>query len=96
MNNIIPAFTFVMAVCLRMENISLKQKHGMAKVLGVLLCLSGVAVYSFVRGPAVYGAGHQETSKSSARHLSKDDWIKGTNNQAVPVETTIHNNAMLL
>ncbi|KAM7507893.1 hypothetical protein LguiA_018346 [Lonicera macranthoides] len=50
-NNMVPVLTFVLAVILRMESISIKQWHGKAKVLGAIVCVCGAFVFAFVNGP---------------------------------------------
>ncbi|KAK9943913.1 hypothetical protein M0R45_009503 [Rubus argutus] len=77
----IPAITFVMAVLLRMESISIKHVHGVAKVLGSVTSLSGALVFALVKGhplkfmnwfPEILD--HQIHPKGSSR----GDWIKGS------------------
>ncbi|XP_059630489.1 WAT1-related protein At1g43650-like [Cornus florida] len=79
--NTIPAITFVMAVFFRMESISIKQWHGVAKVLGSVVGVSGALVFAFVKGPHVkfvnwYPATHKEIS--DIRSSSKVEWVKGS------------------
>ncbi|KAL3504472.1 hypothetical protein ACH5RR_034313 [Cinchona calisaya] len=81
--NTIPATTFVMAILLRMESVSIKRRHGMAKVLGSLIGLSGALVFAFVKGPHLNfmnwsKAHHQETSSSSIiKSTSQGEFVKG-------------------
>ncbi|XP_024167127.1 WAT1-related protein At1g43650 isoform X2 [Rosa chinensis] len=77
----IPAITFVMAVLLRMESISIKHLHGVAKVLGSVTSLSGAVVYALIKGPPLKfmnwfpeNLDHQIHPKSSRR----GEWIKGS------------------
>ncbi|KAM5562311.1 WAT1-related protein [Rosa sericea] len=77
----IPAITFVMAVLLRMESISIKHLHGVAKVLGSVASLSGAVVYALIKGPPLKfmnwfpeNLDHQIHPKSSCR----GEWIKGS------------------
>ncbi|KAL6218173.1 PREDICTED: WAT1-related protein At1g43650 [Fragaria vesca subsp. vesca] len=77
----IPAITFVMAVLLRMESISIKKMHGLAKVLGSVSSLSGALVYALIKGPPLKfmnwfpeNLDHQIHPQSS----SKGEWIKGS------------------
>ncbi|KAG9156755.1 hypothetical protein Leryth_025475 [Lithospermum erythrorhizon] len=51
--NTIPAITFVIASILRVESVSITQRHGMAKVLGSTLSVSGALVFAFVKGPLI-------------------------------------------
>ncbi|KAA8537896.1 hypothetical protein F0562_027524 [Nyssa sinensis] len=79
--NTIPAITFIMAVLLRMESISIKQWHGVAKVLGSVVGVSGALVFAFVKGPPVkfmdwYPAIHKEISDTKSGTF-KVEWVKG-------------------
>lgn len=62
----------------RIESISIKQCHGLAKVVGSIVSLSGALVYILVQGPPVYQADPKASSVSSTECYSKGDWMKGT------------------
>ncbi|KAI9078659.1 hypothetical protein K1719_039408 [Acacia pycnantha] len=49
--NTVPAITFIMAVILRLESLSVKHMYGMAKILGSVLSLSGAIIFALVKGP---------------------------------------------
>lgn len=65
----------------RLESISLRKVHGVAKVLGAAVSLSGALVYAFVKGPPLkfmmnwnpssHGQGHQIS-------YHRKEWIKGS------------------
>ncbi|KAL5974708.1 hypothetical protein ACLOJK_031378 [Asimina triloba] len=78
--NTIPAITFVMAVVLRMESVSARHAHGMAKVLGSVLCISGALVVALYKGPPIWNSeSHREALHSSiVASSSKVDWVKGS------------------
>ncbi|KAJ8762099.1 hypothetical protein K2173_007158 [Erythroxylum novogranatense] len=85
--NAIPVITFVMAAFLRMEIISLKRVHGIAKVLGSVLGVSGALVFAFVKGPAIRIHNwhpsidelrhHHHQGPSLNTYSRSGDWIKG-------------------
>ncbi|KAA8546563.1 hypothetical protein F0562_002698 [Nyssa sinensis] len=80
--NTIPAITFIMAVFLRMESISIKQWHGVAKVLGSVVGVSGALVFAFVKGPPIkimnwYPDIHKQNPDISYDN-SKVEWVKGS------------------
>ncbi|KAK6237388.1 hypothetical protein QUC31_002857 [Theobroma cacao] len=52
--NSVPAVTFFMAALLRMEQVHLNRKAGIAKVLGTLASVSGALVITLYKGPTVY------------------------------------------
>ncbi|KAF5955209.1 hypothetical protein HYC85_008065 [Camellia sinensis] len=77
--NIVPAFTFIMAVFLRMESISIKKRHGLAKIVGTVISLLGALAFVFLKGPPIYSVSHKENSvPSSTECYSKGDWLKGS------------------
>ncbi|XP_016492870.2 WAT1-related protein At1g43650 isoform X4 [Nicotiana tabacum] len=81
--NIIPSITFVMAIILRVETLSIKQSHGMAKVLGSSICVSGALVFALVKGPHLnfmnWSMGNTKGTHSSNFHYTlKEEWIKGS------------------
>ncbi|XP_030529095.1 WAT1-related protein At1g43650 [Rhodamnia argentea] len=83
--NTIPAITFIMAVFLRMEGISVGQWHGRAKVVGSVMGVSGALVYAFVKGPPVnllnWSSPALPPTGSTGiadHHSSSREWIKGS------------------
>ncbi|XP_057795545.1 WAT1-related protein At1g43650-like isoform X2 [Salvia miltiorrhiza] len=75
---IVPALVFIMAVCLRIESLEIRKWHGVAKVLGSIISVSGTMALTFYKGHALY-----HTSTSTTHHPfddqphSKHQWIKG-------------------
>ncbi|KAJ4952754.1 hypothetical protein NE237_029586 [Protea cynaroides] len=82
--NTIPAITFIMAVFMRMESVSLKQQYGVAKVLGTVTCVSGALIVALYKGPSLKFLNwcpsvHKEFSHSSVINSShKMEWVKGS------------------
>ncbi|KAL6316521.1 hypothetical protein AAG906_018224 [Vitis piasezkii] len=52
--NSVPAITFLMAAVLRIEQVRLNRKDGLAKVLGTILCVAGASVITLYKGPTIY------------------------------------------
>ncbi|MBA0566227.1 hypothetical protein Golob_011065, partial [Gossypium lobatum] len=80
--NTIPVLTLIIAVCLRMESISVRKFPGLAKVLGSVISLSGALVFAFVKGPTIkFMNWYPETQNQTADSIAKDHpvgvWIKG-------------------
>ncbi|XP_042489396.1 WAT1-related protein At1g43650-like [Macadamia integrifolia] len=86
LGNVIPGFTFVMALILRMEKVKIETAKGRAKILGTLICIGGAMIFIFWKGGYQFkrltrsplidlyntrGSGH------GSRH-HKEDWIKGS------------------
>ncbi|KAL9429112.1 hypothetical protein AB3S75_031011 [Citrus x aurantiifolia] len=51
MYNILPAFTFLMAWIIRLENVNLKSIRSLAKVIGTLATVAGAMVMTLIKGP---------------------------------------------
>ncbi|XP_028763770.1 WAT1-related protein At1g43650-like [Neltuma alba] len=77
--NTVPVITFILAVIFRVESLSLKHLHGMAKILGSILCLSGAIIFGLVKGPPVSVMKSHPTDSHSimAAGHSQGDQIKG-------------------
>ncbi|KAF3440522.1 hypothetical protein FNV43_RR18806 [Rhamnella rubrinervis] len=49
--NCLPVTTFIFAVLLRIEKVRIKTTEGITKMAGLLVCIAGVAVLTFYKGP---------------------------------------------
>ncbi|KAJ0973496.1 hypothetical protein J5N97_021455 [Dioscorea zingiberensis] len=81
--NAIPAITLILALMLRIEKISKRQKlYGAAKLFGTLLCLAGTFMFVFYKGPAVKFINHHQIEHAATSHpervISTADWVKGS------------------
>ncbi|XP_057468750.1 WAT1-related protein At1g43650-like [Actinidia eriantha] len=76
--NTIPTITLIMAVCLRMEKISINKWHGVAKVLGCMVGLGGAMVFIFFKGPPLYQGSPNKFSGPSTEGNPKREWVKGS------------------
>ncbi|KAK7266169.1 hypothetical protein RIF29_18811 [Crotalaria pallida] len=52
-SNLVPAFTFILAVICRMEKIALKSRTTQAKILGSIISILGAFVVTFYKGPSI-------------------------------------------
>ncbi|XP_040967608.1 WAT1-related protein At5g40230-like [Gossypium hirsutum] len=50
MVNLAPAFTFILAICFKMEKLVIRTNAGKAKVCGTLIGISGAMVFTFYKG----------------------------------------------
>ncbi|GLT50306.1 hypothetical protein SLA2020_237980 [Shorea laevis] len=76
MLNLIPAFTFILAVVFRMEKLDWRSRSSQAKTLGTLISISGAFVVTFYKGPAVI----KKQSQTVPTHLPYSpqlNWIIG-------------------
>ncbi|XP_051123975.1 uncharacterized protein LOC127246574 [Andrographis paniculata] len=78
LGNTVPVITFVIAVCLRMERLNIRQRHGMVKVIGSVLGLSGALLSTFARGPAMYPESQKNIFHLPKQTYTRDGWIKGS------------------
>ncbi|KAK4390976.1 WAT1-related protein [Sesamum angolense] len=80
LGSIVPALVFIMAVCLRIESLSITQWHGLAKVLGAILGISGTMVFTFYNGPPLYSSSrtHETHHSFHEKARTKQEWIKGS------------------
>ncbi|KAL0438215.1 UNVERIFIED_CONTAM: WAT1-related protein [Sesamum latifolium] len=74
--SVIPASVFIMAVCLRIERLSISEWHGVAKVLGAILGLSGAMAFTFYKGPPLFSKETHHSPHETTH--TKQEWIKGS------------------
>lgn len=55
LDNLIPAFTFLLAVLFGLEKLGLRSIAGQAKLIGTIVCVGGAMLLSLYRGPVVIG-----------------------------------------
>lgn len=65
---------------IRLEKVKLRQKHGLAKVIGTSITVTGAMVMTLYKGPIVdlfysHNGNSHQTSSSAA---SDQHWVKGT------------------
>ncbi|KAG8373252.1 hypothetical protein BUALT_Bualt11G0004600 [Buddleja alternifolia] len=81
-SNTLPAITFFLAVILRMEKLNIRTSPGIMKVIGVSLCIGGVGIIAFYRGPFLKLLLHHHLINNHLQQLedkvpSTLTWIKG-------------------
>ncbi|KAG6537756.1 hypothetical protein ZIOFF_002852 [Zingiber officinale] len=79
LGNVIPAFTFLLAIVLRMEKLSLKTVRGRARLAGTIFCITGALIFTFWKGHLL---GAFVTSPLIQLHFESpekgDAWLKGS------------------
>ncbi|CAN6438965.1 unnamed protein product [Victoria cruziana] len=83
--NIVPVFTFVLAVLFRMEIFNIRRMHGQLKLVGLISCLAGGVILALYKGPSVRFLGHHRPlitgvsiAPASGHVSSMRDWMLGT------------------
>ncbi|XVF17078.1 hypothetical protein REPUB_Repub10bG0087000 [Reevesia pubescens] len=81
--NCLPVITFFLAVLLRMEVLRLKTSAGIAKIVGILICLAGALTLAFYKGPHMklfclhHLFEHHHNQTLHSRTSSRETWVKG-------------------
>ncbi|KAK6913149.1 EamA domain [Dillenia turbinata] len=52
-SNLIPAFTFILAIIFRMETVKLRSRSSRAKIIGTIVSISGAFVVTLFKGPPI-------------------------------------------
>ncbi|KAL8053262.1 hypothetical protein ABFX02_05G059100 [Erythranthe guttata] len=82
--NMVPVFTFLMALPFRLETVNVKYGSGRAKVVGALVCLGGAILLTFYKGvPMFHFPGPESSVARSAgprvEHVEGDQrWVIGS------------------
>ncbi|CAN6244182.1 unnamed protein product [Urochloa humidicola] len=56
--NIVPAITFVLAACLRLEQVNISKRYGMAKVIGTVVSIGGATVITLYKVGCLFLLGN--------------------------------------
>ncbi|XP_050373908.1 WAT1-related protein At5g40240-like isoform X2 [Argentina anserina] len=75
MLNLIPAFTFLLAIIFRMENVYWKRSSSQAKILGTITSITGAFVVTLYKGPPVLDVPSSPTQFLFS--LKHSNWIAG-------------------
>ncbi|CAJ1937905.1 unnamed protein product [Sphenostylis stenocarpa] len=80
--NCLPVITFFLALLVRVEVLKVKSAPGVAKLVGVVACLTGAAILAFYKGPHLELLSHYHLldyhkSQQHLGHVASRSWIKG-------------------
>ncbi|OWM76398.1 WAT1-related protein At5g64700 [Punica granatum] len=76
--NCLPAITFFLALLFGMETLKLRSSSGVAKLVGIVVCLGGAATLAFYKGPQFRLWAHHHLHQAYQSHVSSGKtWIKG-------------------
>ncbi|KAL9234913.1 hypothetical protein vseg_009726 [Gypsophila vaccaria] len=54
LTNMLPAFTFLLAIAFRLERVRIRTRGGQAKIIGTLVCVGGAMLLTFYHGPMIH------------------------------------------
>ncbi|KAK8940367.1 WAT1-related protein [Platanthera guangdongensis] len=54
--NSMPGITFAMAAVLRLEQVKINKKYGIAKIIGTFICIGGATIITLYKGPPLFQA----------------------------------------
>ncbi|XP_057448444.1 WAT1-related protein At5g40240-like isoform X2 [Lotus japonicus] len=79
MVDLVPAFTFTLAVIFRMENLNLKLHSSQAKIVGTVVSIAGALILTLYQGmPLIRGSMQNLVLGGSGTYLSvQSNWILG-------------------
>ncbi|KAL4653517.1 hypothetical protein ACB092_01G309500 [Castanea dentata] len=77
MGNLIPGFTFLLAVIFRMEKLALRSTSSQAKIIGTLVSISGAFVVTFYKGPPVFEASSSFKTSLQQNLAQMSNWVLG-------------------
>ncbi|XP_071696249.1 WAT1-related protein At3g28050-like [Rutidosis leptorrhynchoides] len=66
-SNLVPAFTFILAVIFRMETLSFSKKSTRAKFMGTIVSVAGAFVVTLYKGPKIIDLSSSHLSSSSPK-----------------------------
>ncbi|KAF7819930.1 WAT1-related protein [Senna tora] len=80
MQNSVPAITFVMASALRLEELNIARRDGLAKVLGTIASVGGASVITLYKGPPLLHQTQQiegDTLQADESSIKMQNWTWG-------------------
>ncbi|KAJ4960125.1 hypothetical protein NE237_020035 [Protea cynaroides] len=81
MSNLIPAFTFILAVISRVEKVDLRSSGSQLRIMGSIVSISGALIVTLYKGPSIgiKPSIHpsQTPTSSSSNALTASNWILG-------------------
>ncbi|XP_052195208.1 WAT1-related protein At3g28050-like isoform X1 [Diospyros lotus] len=76
-SNLVPAFTFILALMFRMEKLALRSSTSRAKIIGTVVSISGAFVVTLYKGPAIAPPGLPPSVSLRQPSLPPSKWVIG-------------------
>ncbi|XP_071702538.1 WAT1-related protein At3g28050-like [Rutidosis leptorrhynchoides] len=77
LGNLIPAFTFLLAIIFRIEKFDIRKSTSQAKALGTFVAISGACVMTFYQGPALVKLFIDHVSHKNLLLATESNWVLG-------------------
>ncbi|GER54837.1 nodulin MtN21 /EamA-like transporter family protein [Striga asiatica] len=74
---LVPAFTYLLAIFFRMEDVNFKRFSTIAKSLGTLVSITGAFIVTFYKGPAILNSPLTSGSFTKLYLPSSQNWVLG-------------------
>eukprot|EP01018_Ginkgo_biloba_P010924 Gb_12953 [translate_table: standard] len=83
--NSVPAITFIMAAALRLEQVHIKRRDGVAKIVGTIACVGGATIITLYKGPPINSLWepslnvnrHFQAFQSDLTSVKTENWTLG-------------------
>ncbi|XP_047338192.1 WAT1-related protein At5g40240-like isoform X2 [Impatiens glandulifera] len=76
-NNLVPVFTFLLAIIFKIEKMDMKSASSVAKFLGTIVAVSGALVDTLYKGPPIMSGISQSALDSQALAADESNWAFG-------------------
>ncbi|OIS98332.1 PREDICTED: WAT1-related protein At3g28050-like [Nicotiana attenuata] len=78
LGNLMPGFTFLLAIIFRMEKLDIRKASSQAKSLGTIVAIIGASIMTLYKGPRVLGSSALHSDSSLHSLLSQEsNWLLG-------------------
>lgn len=77
LGNLIPAFTFLLAIIFRIETFDIRKSTSQAKALGTFVAITGAFVMTFYQGPALVKLIFGHVSHKNLLLAQQSNWVLG-------------------
>ncbi|KAL5720329.1 hypothetical protein ACHQM5_013008 [Ranunculus cassubicifolius] len=77
MDNLIPAFTFLLAIVFRMEILDMRKSSSQAKFMGTIVSLSGAFIVTLYKGPPIVIIPSNSNLHNQLSLTSQSNWVFG-------------------
>ncbi|KAJ7974537.1 WAT1-related protein [Quillaja saponaria] len=77
MGNLIPGFTFLLAVTFRMEKLARSRRSSQAKIIGTIVSITGAFIVTLYKGQPIVKVSSFNNSSFELPLLQKSNWVLG-------------------